>query len=145
MAARMGGTPRDARPEPGDGTAETRQRLWLIAVPPTLWLAHFLASYLTAALWCAKVADGTGSLGPARWAIAGYTAAALVGIALVGWAGLRRWRLASSPDPARRQTDRDLPGDRHRFLGFATLLLAALAAVAVVYGAMPAALIGSCR
>jgi len=40
--------------------------------------------------------------------------------------------------------DDDTPEDRHRFLGFATLLLSALSAVAVLYAGLVAVFIRSC-
>ena len=44
---------------------------------PTIWAAHFLLCYVTAAIWCAKVAGPDGSLGGVRVAIAVYTVLAL--------------------------------------------------------------------
>ncbi len=105
---------------------ESRQSLWWLIVSPAIWAAHFLLSYITAAIWCAKYAGAGGALGGVRVAIALYTAVALVGIGLNGWSGLRRHRHGSGTIPH----DSDTPEDRHRFLGFATLLLAALSAVA---------------
>ena len=64
----------------------------------------------------------------------------LVGIGIVGWRGFRRHRLGTASPPH----DADTPADRHRFLGFATLLLSALSAVAVLYAALVAVFIGRC-
>jgi hypothetical protein len=115
--------------------------LWGLAVSPALWAAHFLLSYATAAVWCAKVAGRGGSLGPARWAIAVYTVLALAGIALVGWSGWRRHRHGSAEVPH----DDDTPEDRHRFLGVATAMLSGLSAVATIYSALAAVFFRSCR
>ena len=120
-------------------TAEERQHLLLLAASPTIWAAHFLASYLTAAVWCAKAGRLAG-LGGVRWAIAAFTLAALGGIAFVGLRGLRRHRYGSATVPH----DVDTPEDRHRFLGFATVLLSALSVVAVIYVALPALFFGAC-
>ena len=120
-------------------TSEDAQSLWLLVVAPTIWAGHFLASYLTAAVWCAKAGRGA-ELSGVRVAVAAFTASALAGILFVGWRGLRRHRLGSVPAPH----DLDTPEDRHRFLGLATLLLSAVSAVAVLYGAMPALVFGAC-
>jgi hypothetical protein len=120
---------------------EKSSHLWAIAASPALWAGHFLLSYATAAVWCAKFAGASGSLAPARAAIAAYTVVALAGIALVGWRGAKRHSVGAASVPH----DDDSPEDRHRFLGFATLLLSGLSAVATVYSALAAAFIGSCR
>ena len=121
----------------------------MLTIAPTIWAAHLLLSYVTGAIWCAKFAGPAGSLGSVRTAVAWYTAIALTGIAAVGIEGYRRHRY-SSAGPARGGAeatphDLDSPEDRHRFLGFATLLLASLSAVAVSYAAMAAAFFETCR
>ena len=120
---------------------EKHGELWMLAAAPAAWAVHFLLCYGTAAIWCAKLAAPNGSLIPVRYAIAGYTAVALAAIGSIGYVGLRRHSLGSEALPH----DADTPEDRHRFLGFATLLLSGLSAVAVVYAGLVAALIGSCE
>jgi hypothetical protein len=120
---------------------ESKESLWLLIVSPMIWAAHFLLSYITAAIWCAKFAPRYGSLEPVRWAILAYTLVALVGIALNGRSGLRRHRFGSESLPH----DFDTPGDRHRFLGFATALLAGLSAVATVFAALVVVFFEDCR
>ena len=120
---------------------EKLERLWRIAVSPTIWAVHFLLSYITAAVWCAKFSARDGTLGPVRWAIIGYTVAALVGIALTGRSGLRRHRRGTESPPH----DFDTAGDRHGFLGYATVLLSALSAVAVVFAALVVIFFEDCR
>lgn len=110
-------------------TSEENQSLWMLAVSPTLWAIHFLLCYLTAAIWCAKFAGPDGSLGKVRIAMVVYTAAALTGIGITAWKGYRRHEHGTATVPH----DFDTPEDRHRFLGFATLLLSGLSAVAVVF------------
>lgn len=127
--------------EPKDETHESRQSLWLLIVSPTIWAAHFLLSYITAAVWCAKFAGRDGSLGGVRTAIGIYTAVALVGIAVNAWGGWRRHRHGSETS----SHDFDTPADRHRFLGFATLLLAALSFVATIFVAIVALFFEDCR
>ena len=121
--------------------AEDKESLWLLIVSPTIWAAHFLVSYITAAVWCAKYAARFDSLTPVRWAIAIYTVLALIGIAWNGRSGLRRHRFGSESLPH----DFDTPGDRHRFLGFATVLLAGLSAVATLFAALVVLYFEDCR
>jgi hypothetical protein len=120
--------------------AEENQSLLLLTASPVVWAAHFMLSYLTAAIWCAKVAGPAGSLGGVRLAIAIYTVLALGGIGYIGWRAFRRHSYGTATLPH----DDDSPEDRHRFLGFAALLLSALSAVAVIYAALAAVFIGSC-
>ena len=124
-----------------DDLGEEKDSLIALAISPTIWAAHFLLSYCTAAVWCAKVAGPDGALGAARTAIAAYTAVSLAGIALVGARGWRRHRIGDGSVPH----DDDTPEDRHRFLGYATLLLSGLSAVGVVYAALAAVFVGDCR
>lgn len=128
-----------------DRTQDVREQnrsLWALAASPGIWAAHLLIAYVVGAVWCAKLAPSPqGSLGPVRPVIALVTALALAGIALIGWRGWRRHRLQGEPLPH----DDDSPEDRHRFLGFATFLLSGLSAVAVVYQALAAVFIRSCR
>jgi hypothetical protein len=121
-------------------TSERNQSLWLITGSPMLWGAHFLLCYATAAIWCAKVAGLDGPLTTVRGAIVVYTAVALAGIVIIGTVGLRRHRLGKAPLPH----DADTPEDRHRFLGFATVLLSALSAVAVIWAALVTVYIDGC-
>jgi hypothetical protein len=117
------------------------ESLWILAAAPMIWLLHFLLSYITGAIWCAKLTGADSSLGAARAVIAAYTAAALAGLAVVGWRGLRRWRRAG----VTTSRELDAPEDRDRFLARTSLLLTGLAALAVVYAALVAVFIRSCR
>jgi hypothetical protein len=118
-----------------------RHSLWLLTFAPAIWAVHLLSCYITAAVWCAKFARPAGPLDGVRTAIAWYTAAALVGIGVVGWEGFRRHRYGTEATTH----DLDTPEDRHRFLGFATLLLSGLSAVAVLYAALAAIHFDTCR
>jgi hypothetical protein len=120
---------------------EKHERLWVLVISPTIWAAHFLCCYITAAVWCAKQVSRDVSLAPVRWAIAAYTLAALVGIAWNARSGLRRHRRGTESLPH----DYDTPGDRHGFLGYATVLLAGLSAVAVVFAAIVIVYFEDCR
>lgn len=122
-------------------TSERNQSLWLLTAAPVIWAVHFLTCYITAAIWCAKVAGRDGSLAEVRVAIAVLTVVALIGIGLVGRSGYRRHRFGGATIPH----DFDSREDRHRFIGFATLLLSAMSAVATLYSAMVAIFFWSCQ
>ena len=121
--------------------AEKNESLWMMVVSPIVWAAHFLLCYITAAVWCAKYAGAGGSLEPVRWAILVYTAAALAAIGWNGWWGVSRSRLGDETLPH----DADTPGDRHRFLGFATALLAGLSGIATIFEGMVALFFNTCE
>lgn len=120
---------------------ERADSLWMLTVSPTIWAAHLLLSYATGAIWCAKLAGPDGALGGARLAIAIYTAVALLGIGVTGAAAYRRQRRGGG----RETRGADTPEDRHRFLGFATLLLSWLSAVAILYAAAVVAFVERCH
>ena len=119
---------------------EERESLWLITFGPSIWAVHFVLSYVTAAIWCAKVVGRDGLLGDVRWIIGGYTVVALSGILLTGWRG---WKLHSF-GTATVPHDFATPEDRHRFLGFATLLLCGLSFVATLFIMLCVIFIRSC-
>jgi hypothetical protein len=123
--------------------------LWLLTIAPAIWAAHLLLCYITAAIWCARFAPPDGALGSVRTAIAVYTATALAGIVATGWEGFRRHSFSSTGLGAggTETTTHDLDSvdDRHRFIGFATLLLAGLSALGVLYAALAASFFESCR
>lgn len=123
------------------GPAEHSETLWMIPAAPAVWALHFLACYVTVAVWCAKVAGVDGPLGPARWMVGGYTIAALLGIAAIGWWGWRHHSFGDATVPH----DFDTAADRHRFLGFATVLLAGLSFVSTLFVGLAAIFIGSCQ
>jgi hypothetical protein len=120
---------------------ETAESLWRLITSPLIWAAHFMASYLTAAIWCAKMVPAGSTLQPVRWAIGVYTVAALAGIALTGHSGWRRHSLGAETVPH----DNDTGADRHRFLGFATTLLAGLSAVATLFAGAVVFYFHDCR
>jgi hypothetical protein len=117
-----------------------KSSLLLVTTSPMMWAAHFVLCYATASIWCAKVIGFGGSLTTVRTAIVLYTALALAGIGVIGLIGYHRHSLGHAALPH----DDDTPKDRHRFLGFATLLLSALSAVAVIYAATVAIFIERC-
>ena len=121
---------------------ESRESIWLLIISPTIWSVHFLATYLTAAIWCAKLGDTGASFRNVRIAIGVYTLLALLGITCVAWLGYRRH--AARPVSLDVPHHADTEHDRHGFLGFATLLLSALSAVATVFVALVAVFVESC-
>ncbi len=129
------------QPREIEDSHERNQSLWLLVVSPTIWAMHFLACYLTAAIWCAKYSGADRSLGIVREAITVYTVIAMIGIGLTGFVGYRRNRYQHPT----MSHDRDTPEDRHRLLGFAALLLSGLSAIATVFVALVAYFIETCH
>lgn len=127
--------------QPHFATDERNQSLWLLVVSPATWAAHFLISYVTAAIWCAKAPSSDAPLGWVRVAIVAYTVVALVLIGVNGSSGLRRYRHGNGESTRHDDT----PADRHRFLGFATLLLAGLSFVSTVFVALVVFFFEDCR
>lgn len=125
---------------PRDETFRGRDHLLIICAGPATWFMHFMFCYVTAAVWCAKSATAAAHFGSVRVAITVYTVIALVITAAIGWRAWRQHRFGQASLPH----DDDTPEDRHRFLGFATLLLSGLSFVAIVYVALAAVFIGDC-
>ncbi len=111
--------------------------LWTLIVPPTTWAAHFLFSYLWAALNCAKV--GEFARFPTLFAIG-----TVVALAIIVVAGIIAFIQQRTPgdDPPHEQGTRI---DRLRFIATATMLLAGLSFVAVIFTAAPVAFLTDCR
>ena len=118
-----------------------RDTLWLLTISPIIWAAHLLLSYVTAAIGCGRFFAPGDALDGVLTGIALYTVVALAGIAFVGWEGFRRHRHGTEATTH----DLDSAEDRHRFLGFATLLLSGLSALAVGYVALAVTFFDTCR
>ena len=119
---------------------ERHESLWLLTISPAIWSAHFLLSYLTAAVWCAKAPGPDAGLDDVRLAIGIYTVTALLGIGMTGWVAWRRQEVIGfDTGPG------DTAENRHQFLAFATFILSGLSAVATVYVALAPVFIGNCR
>jgi hypothetical protein len=118
--------------------AETNSTLWRLTVPPGIWAAHFLLSYATVSIWCAKAAEPAGSFWQVRAAIAVYSVVALAVIGVVGWAGYGDCIGGGSA------LSQDTPESRSRFLGYATLLLSALSGLATAFAALTLFFFRSC-
>lgn len=113
--------------------------LWTLFTAPVIWAGHFLACYVTAAVFCARF--GGAGFGMLRLVVAGFTLLALGGIVLAGVLAWRQWGFGTGDPPH----DDPTRSDRLLFQGFATLLLAGLSLVAVAYQALPVAFITDCR
>lgn len=128
---------REVRRETGTGTD-----LWRVIVAPSVWAVHFLACYVWAAVHCEK-AGRTATLDPARTGILVLTALALLFIAVNTIRLWRTWARSLTEDDL--DFEHNTPEERHRFLHHAALMLSVLSAVAVVYVAIPALLVETCR
>ena len=120
---------------------EARNRLWALIPGPIIWAAHFLFSYAVGALWCANFVDPSVGTNPARIVIAVVTLVALALIALAARHSLRRERYGELAAPPH---DDVAAASHHRFLGFASLLLNALAAIAILFTGLSVLFIRTC-
>ena len=128
--------------------AERNASIWILTVSPTIWAAHFGVCYVTGAIWCAKAPAAIAPLGGVRTAVLVATLLALAGIAVTGWWGYRAHTHGSASLPhgsASLPHDDDTPEDRHRFMGFATLLLSGVSALAVIYAALVVVFVRTCE
>ena len=115
--------------------------LWLVIAVPTVWAAHFLLCYWAAAIWCAKIAPEGANVLPLRLAIAAITLVALGTIALLARHARRRYHGHLIVE---EEMTKDTEAERTRFLGNASLLLAVVSSIAVIFGAMPAVVFDAC-
>ena len=127
----------------GDMTRETEtgHNLWRVLAPLTIWALHFLVCYVAAAVLCAKYPQ-TADLSSLRYLIFSATFLAAAAVAYIAISTLRIWRFSMDGD---LDYDHDTPEERHRFLAHVTLMLCALSVIGILYVAVPAAIIGSCR
>lgn len=119
--------------------SERSERLWVPVVAPMIWAIHFMACYITAALWCGRFAPAS-PVGGFRLMIGAYSVVAMAGIAACFVHGLRRHRFQL---PSRPHDD-DTPEDRRHFVAFTTTLLAGLSLVATVFVAFAGLAIDGC-
>ncbi len=120
---------------------KTRDNLWTLITPPTIWALHFLLSYVSVAYGCAPNDAIFAGIGGLRVFVAVLTVAALVAVGLIFVRALGEWRRNGGRIP----NDEDTAAVRERFLEFSTVLLAGLSFIAVIYTALPAALMADCR
>ncbi len=126
--------------------AEEGESLLRITLAPTVWALHFVASYASAAIYCAKRASGAEDIAVLRIGIGLGTIVALATILWLGHSAWRQWLAAKERSGREMIEDLVEEGEgRHGFLGHAGLLLAIVSFVGVLYTTLPAALIGTCR
>jgi hypothetical protein len=128
---------KELKRETGHGTD-----LWRVISAPLIWAAHFLVCYVAAAVFCEKAGRFAG-LAPVQGIVAAVTLAALGGIALV-FRSLWKVRGMSTVDDTYSFSGNS-PEERHRFLSHLAMMLSALSAVAVIYVALPALFLETCR
>ena len=113
------------------GLIHMKINLWWLTFSPLCWAIHFLASYLTTAIYCAKFAPSDGSAPSIRVAVAIFTFIAITLIVAIGSKSYRMHRMGDASLPH----DDDTPQDEHRFIGFASLLLSILSGIATLFTA----------
>jgi hypothetical protein len=118
---------------------EPRQSLWALTAGPAIWAGHFLASYVAGAVWCGNV-GAHARFGSVTVVFAAASVLALAAVAWVAWGGWKRYNHGEAVPSHHKDT----PEDRRRFLGLATLLLAGLSAVSILYTVLAVAMLRGC-
>ncbi len=116
-----------------------RDRLWWLAISPSLWAVHFLVCYLTVAIWCEKTSAETDA-NILRWLACIYTCVAMVAITIVGWLSFKNTGQSDQPPP----DEFDDLTDRSPFLGFTSFLLALLSGIATLFTALVFVFVKNC-
>lgn len=119
--------------------AEEQSSLWLILLGPIVWGAHFLISYFSAAVVCAKFPED--GLGTWRIAAAVLTVTALSLIVAIGLKAWRQWDLLDDFDWSHHEATGE---HRHEFLGHAAVLLCGASFIGVAYAGLPVIFIATC-
>ncbi len=111
-----------------------------MCAPLGVWALHFVVVYSLQGLACARDIGRApvAGLDATTWSFVLLTVLALAVIAALGLQALRAWR-AQRPADSGRATSQ-----RNRFLTAVTALSAVLAAIAVVFTALPIALLPTC-
>ena len=117
-----------------------KANLWFLIAPPTIWALHFLFCYSYAAVRCAK-GGRAGTLGDVRTMVVIATMVALAIVVASGYVAWAQSITEGDPPPHQESTDED----RLRFLAVATLLLAGLSFIAILFTAIPAFIFEDCR
>jgi uncharacterized membrane protein YozB (DUF420 family) len=128
---------REVRRETGSGTD-----LWRVIAGPSIWAVHFLICYVTAAVHCQK-AGRDADLDSITGIVIVATLLALASIAGSAFGLLRTYARSLTEDDF--DFEHDSREERHRFLSHVALMLSVLAAVGVIYVAIPVLYLGSCR
>lgn len=113
--------------------------LWHLIASPTVWAAHFLFSYISASVGCARL--GSGAMPSIR---DGIMAATVVALLLVLFFGALAWVQSRSGDDLPPYDD-NTTEHRVRFLATAKLMLSGLSFIAIVFQALPVLVFTDCR
>ena len=116
------------------------ETLWTLFTAPIVWALHFLACYVSAAIFCEKPGFLGNDFDNLRIAIGTVTVLSLGMILLSAALAWRQWGFGTGDPPHDDPTRRD----RLLFQGYATLLLSGLSFVAVIFTAMPALFFTEC-
>lgn len=114
--------------------------LWALIAPLVTWGLHFLFCYIFTAVRCAKSGPFT-VISDVRLAIGVATVVALLLVAASGYVAWAQSRVAGDLQPHDENTDED----RLRFLAVATLLLAGLSFIAIIFTAIPVFIFEDCQ
>ncbi len=117
------------------------ETLWTLFTAPVVWALHFVVCYVVVAIFCAKGMASEVSFGTVRLGLGVFTIAALAMIVLSAYLAWRQWGFGAG-DPPHDAPTRE---ERRHFQGFATLLLSGLSFAAVVYVAIPLAILAECQ
>ena len=131
----------DRRQEQREFSEETSS-LFRITLGPTVWALHFLISYVSAAVFCAKWGEQGESILGFRIGVIALTVLALCLIAGLGWRSWRQWDYFADRDYENKYGEDE---DRHQFLGHAAFLLTIISFVGVIYTVLPVLFIATCR
>jgi hypothetical protein len=116
------------------------ESLWTLFTAPVVWALHFLACYVSAAIFCAKPGIFGTDFTSLRVSIGVLTVLSLAMIVVATLLAWRQWGFGTGDPPHDEPTRRD----RLLFQGYATLLLSGLSFVAVVFTALPVLSITEC-
>lgn len=114
--------------------------LWTLVISPVMWALHMLSCYIIVSVWCAK-AGREASLDGVRIAIFLLTVFALIPVFVRMIKSYKQHKKGESSLPHNEATSED----RERFLGFASLLISGLSAVAILFIAFNAVIFRSCQ
>lgn len=122
------------------GNAFAPRTLTGMALPLAVWALHFATVYGLQGLACAE--------GWQRWRVAGMEATivlllliTLAALVVIGWLALRARGAIRDAEAAALRSPVD---ERRRFVARATLLCALLAAIAVLFTAVPMLMLRTC-
>ncbi|MBC6962410.1 MAG: hypothetical protein DWB48_06695 [Nitrosomonas sp.] len=119
---------------------QVNSSLWALISPLMIWGLHFLFCYIFTAIHCAKNGPFM-TLNDAQLAIGVATVVALLLVTVLGCIAWTQLHIKDDLLLHERSTNED----RAHFLAVATLLLACLGFVAIVFTAIPAFIFEDCR